>query len=321
MIQSIFVTGANGFVGRALCRRLLADGLRVCGAVRSGKSSRLPKGVEPFEIGRFDERTNWQGAFDGIDAIVHLAARVHVMDDRAVDPHVAYQQVNVAGTEQIARSAVEAGVRRFVFLSTVKVNGEENVRPYRETDPPAPRDSYAISKLQAEQKLKEIAAGSKLEPVILRPPLVYGSGVRANFLALIQWVAKGVPLPFASIRNRRSFIYVENLADVIAVACSYPDAGGKVFFVSDGEDVSTPELIRRIATALKTSVRLLPFPSLLLFGLGRIVGKGAAVDRLLGSLTVDISKAGQELNWKPPFSMTDGLRNTAEWYHGQSKLR
>jgi len=313
-MPSVLVTGANGFVGIVLCRRLRVDGFQVRGAVRSNKSSSLPEGIESREIADIDAQTDWTEILRGVDTIVHLAARVHVMHDTATDPLAEYLKVNVAGTEQLARAAVEARVKRFIFLSTVKVNGEENVRPYREIDPPAPLDAYAISKLQAEQKLKKIATASGMELVILRPPLVYGPGVKANFLALIKMVAKGVPLPLASIRNRRSFIYLENLVDVISACCIHPDAGGKVFMVSDGEDVSTPELIRRIALTLKKKTRLFPFPPILLYILGRMVGKRQSVDRLIGSLAVDITKIESELDWHPPFTMASGLQQTADWY-------
>jgi nucleoside-diphosphate-sugar epimerase len=313
-LKHILVTGANGFIGNTLCRKLLGDGFQVRGAVRANKSSSLPEGIEPREIGDIDAQTDWTGILRGVDTIVHLAARVHVMHDTAADPLAEYLKVNVTGTEQLARAAVEADVKRFIFLSTVKVNGEENVRPYREIDPPAPIDYYAVSKLQAEQQLKKIASSSSMELVILRPPLVYGPGVKANFLALIKIVAKGIPLPLASIRNRRSFIYLENLVDVISACCIHPNAGGKVFMVSDGEDVSTPQMIRRIASTLKKKTRLFPFPPNLLYILGRMAGKRLAVDRLIGSLTVDITKIKNELDWHPPFTMVSGLQKTADWF-------
>jgi nucleoside-diphosphate-sugar epimerase len=313
-LKNVLITGANGFVGRALCRKLQADGVKVCGAIRGNKSSSLPQGVEPREIANIDALTDWRGILGGIDTVVHLAARVHVMQEKTADPIAEYHKVNVAGTRQLACAAVEGEVKRFVFLSTIKVNGEENMRPYRESDSPAPEDAYAISKLQAEEELKKIATASGMELVILRPPLVYGPGVKANFLALIKMVAKGVPLPLASIRNRRSFIFLENLTDVIAACCIHPNAGGKLFIVSDGEDVSTPELIRCIAEALNISARLFPCPALLLFFLGRILGKGAALDRLMGSLMVDISKIRKELDWEPPYTLEQGLKETANWY-------
>lgn len=308
------MTGASGFVGKALCRKLIAEGFQVRGTVRFNKSFNLPEEVELCEAVDIEAQIDWAGMVGGVDAIVHLAARVHMMNDKAADPFAAYWKVNVAGTEKLARAAVAAGVKRFVFLSTVKVNGEENIRPYRESDPPAPRDSYAISKLQAEQQLKEIAAASDMELVILRPPLVYGPGVKANFLELMKTIDKRLPLPLASIHNRRSFIYLENLVDVISACCTQPDAGGKVFMVSDGEDVSTPELIRRIALTLNKKTRLFPFPPILLFILGRMMGKGQSIKRLIGSLAVDITKIKNELDWHPPFTMTCGLQKTADWF-------
>jgi nucleoside-diphosphate-sugar epimerase len=315
-MPSVLVTGANGFIGNTLCRKLLGDGFQVRGTVRANKSSRLPEGIEPRVIADIDKLTDWSEILRGVDMIVHLAARVHVLHDTATDPLAEYLKVNVAATEQLARAAVEASVKRFIFMSTVKVNGEGKVRPYREIDPPAPvpLDFYAISKLQAEQQLKKITTASGMELVILRPPLVYGPGVKAKFLALIKIVAKGVPLPLASLRNRRSFIYLENLVDVIVACCNHPDAGGKVFMVSDGEDVSTPELIRRIARTLKKKIRLFPFPPILLHILGHMMGKGQTVDKLSSSLAVDITKIKNELEWHPPFTMASGLKKTADWF-------
>ena len=313
-MKRILVTGANGFIGKSLCKKLQEKKWYVRGAVRAGKSSKLPADVEVAQINRIDGTTDWSGVLSGIDVVVHLAARVHVLKDSSASPEAEYREVNVRGTERLARWAAESGVKRLIFMSSIKVNGEENVYPYRESDAPAPRDSYAISKLHAEQKLIEIAAASDMELVILRPPLVYGPGVKANFLALLNLVAKKWPLPLASIRNRRSLIFLENLTDAISTCCTHTDAAGKVFMVSDDDDISTPELIRRIAAAFKVPARLFPCPELLLFFLGRIAGKGPAVDRLIGSLTVDVSKIKNELQWRPPFNMRDGLRSTAAWY-------
>jgi nucleoside-diphosphate-sugar epimerase len=199
-------------------------------------------------------------------------------------------------------------------MSSVKVNGEENAVSYKETDQPAPIDSYGISKLMAEKKVQRIAAETGMSSVILRPPLVYGPGVSANFLALMKFVDKGRLIPLGGVRNRRSLIYLENLVHAVMTCIEHPDAGGKTYFVSDDHDVSTPELIRMIGTSLNRKVKLLPMPEILLFIFGRLVGKGASIDRLIGSLTVDISKIKQELGWQPPYTVTHGLQKTIEWY-------
>lgn len=313
-MPSVLVTGANGFLGTALCKKLLDEDFNVRGAVRPGKESYLPKGIEVAHIDSLDGDTDWEKGLKGVDTVVHLAARVHVMNDTASDPFVEYRKVNVLGSERLAHVAAECDVKRFIFVSSIKVNGEENVKPYKETDAPNPRDSYGISKLQAEKRLESIAAESGMELVILRPPLVYGPNVKANFLELIKIVDKGTPLPLSSTSNRRSFIYIENLVDAIIRCMEHPAAAGQIYLVSDDEDVSTSKLIRKIAQALNKSTRLFPFPEFLLFFIGRMMGKGPAVDRLIGSLTVDISKISQELGWKPPFSMAQGLQKTIEWY-------
>jgi len=237
------------------------------------------------------------------------------MHDTATDPSAEYLKVNVTGTKQLARAAVEARVKRFIFLSTVKVNGKENVRPYREIDPPAPLDYYAISKLQAEQLLKKIATASGMELIILRPPLVYGPGVKANFLQLLKIVNKRLPIPLAGVHNRRSFIYLGNLVDAILTCLKRSNSAIDTYLVSDDHDVSTPNLIRMIAAALHKPSHLFHFPQLLLYTLAKLTGRGPAVDRLIGSLTVDISKIKKELDWSPPFTMEHGLQQTADWFN------
>ncbi|OEU62572.1 MAG: hypothetical protein BA867_05005 [Desulfobacterales bacterium S5133MH16] len=313
-MKRVLVTGANGFIGTNLCKKLMGENFRVLGAVRSGKAALLPEGVEATHIESIDGDTDWKNTLEGVNTVVHLAARVHVMKDSASDPFSECRKVNVMGSERLALAAVQYGVKRFIFISSVKVNGEENVRAYKESDAPAPRDSYGISKMQAEKRIKEITADSDMDFVILRPPLVFGPGVKANFLKLIKTVDKGTPLPLASVQNRRSLIYIENLTHAIITCIQHPNAGDQTYFVSDDEDVSTSELIQKIASALNKSARLFPFPQLLLFILGRLIGKGPAVDRLIGSLTVDISKIKQGLGWKPPFTMEQGLRETAKWH-------
>lgn len=258
---------------------------------------------------------NWFDALRGIDVVVHLAARVHVMKDAVHDPLVAFRQVNVTGTVALARAAAGRGVKRFVFLSSIKVNGEQTTEnPFRETDPPHPQDPYAVSKWEAEQALMRISAETGMEVAILRPPLVYGPRVRANFLRLLRWVDQGVPLPLAAVRNRRSMIYLGNLVDAIVTCIEHPAVAGRTYLLSDGEDVSTPDLIRRIAVALGRTPRLWPLPVGGLRALGALTGKGAEIDRLLQSLQVDSGRFHREAGWQPPFTLSQGVGQTVDWY-------
>ena len=302
--MNVLVTGANGFIGRALCERLLAEGCQVRGAVRAkvGRVA-LPAGIEAVSIGSIGSDTEWGEALGDIDTVVHLAARVHVMDDAASDPLAAYKQVNVEGTKCLAIAAANAGVKRFVYISSVKVNGEGAGKPYSEEDDVSPQDYYGISKWEAEQVLNDIAGKRGLEIVILRPPLVYGPEVMANFLRLVKLVKRGIPLPFGRVKNRRSLIYIGNLVNAIITCMSNPNAAGKTYLVSDGEDVPTPDLIRRIAAASGRRALMLPVPVWMMRMAGRIIGRSDELERLFGSLTVDISKIRRELNWKPPFTM------------------
>jgi len=265
-------------------------------------------------VGEIDGTTDWREALHGVHAVVHLAARVHVMRDVAADPLAQYRAVNVDGTLNLARQAAAAGVRRFVFISSIKVNGEERAAAYTEADTPAPEDAYALSKWEAEQGLRQIAAQTGLEVVILRPPLVYGPGVGANFLALMHAVARGIPLPLGAIDNRRSLIFVGNLADAILCCLEHPAAAGKTFLISDGEDVSTPALVRRMAAALGRPARLVALPIPVLRAAAALVGKSALAIRLLDSLTIDGTAIRHTLGWSPPFTLDEGLRETAAWY-------
>ncbi len=306
------VTGATGFVGTALCAKLAASGVEVVPAVRS-KSGLLHEVV----IGNLDASTDWQPALTGCDAVIHLAARVHVMNDAAQNPLAQYRSTNTEATLNLARQAAQAGVKRFVFISTIKVNGEGRDAPYRETDVPAPEDAYAITKWEAEQGLQRIAAETGLEVVILRPPLVYGPGVKANFLRLLRTVARGWPLPLGAIRNRRSLLYLGNFVDAIRVCVEHPAAAGQTFLLDDGEPVSTPELIRALARAMGRPPRLLAVPVGVLELAGALLGKRAAVARLAGSLFVDGSAIRSRLNWMPPYSLPQGLAVTvADWRRG-----
>jgi nucleoside-diphosphate-sugar epimerase len=263
-----------------------------------------------------DSTYDWRPAVEGCNAVVHTAARVHVMRETATDPEAAFHEANVVGTLQLARAASEAGVRRFVFVSSVKVNGEGTPpgEPFRAADAPAPRDAYGRSKLAAEKELLALASQSHMEVVVVRPVLVYGPGVRANFAAMMRWLARGVPLPFAAIRNRRSLVFVENLVDLLATTLAHPKAGNSVFLVSDGDDLSTPELLRRTATALGRRARLFPMPAGMLKTAARLFGRGAEAERLIGSLQVDIAPTRELLGWNPPVRVSDGLATTARWY-------
>jgi UDP-N-acetyl-alpha-D-quinovosamine dehydrogenase len=315
----IFITGATGFIGRALCRHLISDGCTVIGAVRSKKSqSRLVSGVIPFLCGDLQEKTDWSPALQGVDEVVHLAARVHVLKETEEDAAKVFHRLNVDATRELAGAAARSGVKRFVFLSSVKVNGEFSIRPYREEDPVAPRDLYGISKKSAEETLRSLARETALECTIVRPPLVYGQEVGANFLKLMQLVASGLPLPLASIRNRRSFVYVENLVSAIAACIRHPAAANQTFFVNDGQDLSTPQLLRGIAEGLGKPVRLFPFPVRLLEGIARAAGLSETIRRLTESLAVDSAKIQNSLGWHPPFSVQTGLARTARCFSERS---
>lgn len=317
--QKVLVTGASGFVGQALCKEMLRQGWCVRAAVR--QYSQLLNSAETIAIGNIDGGTDWTGALCGVDVVIHLAARVHVMHETAPDPLRLFREVNVAGTERLARCAVAAGVRRLVYVSSIKVNGEQTFeRPFSERDAAHPQDAYAISKHEAETALRQIAGETGMEVVIVRPPLVYGPGVGGNFVRLLGLVQRGVPLPFGSVENARSLIYLGNFVDALIACATHPATANKTFLVKDGEDVSTPELVRRIAFALGVKPRLLPVPPALMRWAGRLVGgKQAALDRLLGSLQVDDSRIRSELGWSPPFSMAQGLEETAAWFRGRHR--
>ena len=291
----VLVTGAGGFVGTALCEQLKANGI----AVLPGK-----RGVE-LSPGM------------AIDAVLHLDARVHVMKETLGDSLSAYRDVNTQGTLNLARQAAVAGVQRFVFVSTVKVNGEGRLGVYSESDVPDPIDSYAISKWEAERGLRDIATNYGMEIVIVRPPLVYGPGVKANFLSMMHWLSRGVPLPLGAIHNKRSLVGLANLVDLLITCLDHPAAANQTFLVSDGEDLSTTELFVRMAAALGKPARLIPVPGWMLTAGASLLGKRDLSQRLCGSLWVDISKAKSLLGWSPPVSVEEGLRATAKHYLAQ----
>lgn len=308
-MKRVLVTGANGFVGQALAAQLRHVGWAITRAMRNPVAQ-----DDVIAVGDIHASTDWTAALSGCSAVIHLAARVHVMRDEASDPQAAFRAVNVDGTLNLARQAAQAGVRRFVFLSSIKVNGEGREESYRQGDAPCPQDPYAVSKWETEQGLHGIAAETGMEVVILRPPLVYGPGVKANFQRLLGAVDKGWPLPLGAIENRRSLLYLGNLVDAIQLCLAHPAAAGQTYLVSDGEDVSSPELVRRLARAMGRPARLLPVPPAWMRLAGRLAGRRADVDRLLGSLVVDSSRIRRELGWSPPFSLDAGLAETAQRY-------
>ena len=314
-MDTVLVTGANGFIGRALCGVLAASGRGVRKTVRMPD----PGLFDAVAVGDIGPDTDWRTALEGVSGVVHLAARSHVLRETATNPLAEFRKINVSGTERLARSAAAGGVRRLVFVSSVKVNGERTgERPYTEDDTPRPEDAYGVSKWEAEQALSRIAAETGLEVVVLRPPLVYGPRVKGNFLRLMNLVARGVPLPLGTVDNRRSFIYTGNLAGAIVKALDVPQAAGRTYLVSDGEDVSTPDLVRGLARALGAKPRLLSLPLAALGLAATLAGKRAEFARLTGSLQVDSSRILRELGWQPRFSLTQGLTETARWYRGGS---
>lgn len=318
--MNLLVTGANGFIGRALCKKMLADGWQVRVAVRGAtQMTALPSRVEGMQVGDIGPDTDWSKALNGVDAVVHLAARVHVMDDSASDSLVAFRWVNVKGTERLAQQALAANVRRFFFMSSVKANGEERAQPYTERDLPMPLDPYGISKWEAEQKLHKVAKETGMELVVLRPPLVYGPGVKANFLRLLKVVDRGIPLPLANVNNRRSLIYLENLLDALVTCITHPKAAGQNFLVSDNMDLSTPELIRLMVEAMGRKARLFSFPPRMLKIIGKITGRSSEIHRLIESLCVDSSKIRTMLGWNPPYTPEEGIRKTVLWYKKYGK--
>lgn len=304
--MKVLVTGANGFVGNALSIRLETDGYSVVRAVRQKRFS------SEIAVNDIAPDTNWQVALQGVDTVVHLAARVHIINDRAENPLAEFRFINVEGTRRVAECAVRACVNRLVFLSSVKVNGEETRHAaFTERDVPDPQDAYAVSKWEAEQVLRQIEAESGMDVVILRPPLIYGPGVKANFLNLAEIIGKGMPLPLGRITNVRSMLGLSNMVSAIIACVENKKAAGKTYLVSDGEDVSSPELVRRIAAALGRKPRLLPVPAAWLRLAGKLIGKNAQIERLIGSLAIDSSAIRNDLGWRPVCSMQDELARLA----------
>ena len=309
-MTNVLVTGAKGFVGRTICEAMAEKNWRFVPVTRLANEAAI-SGEIPRFVGEIGSLTDWSGVLSGVSTVLHLAGRVHVMQESLVDPLSAYREANTCGTLRLGRQAAAAGVRRFVFVSTVKVNGEGRVTPYRESDTPCPTDPYAISKWEAEQGLRQIAEDTGMQLVIVRPPLVYGPGVKANFLSMMRWVNCGIPLPLGAIRNKRSLVGLDNLVDFLMTCITHPAAANQTFLVSDGEDLSTAELLVRMATALGKPSRLLSISPTVLGVGAALLGKRDFSRRLCESLSVDISKARALLGWSPPLGVDEGLRKTA----------
>jgi nucleoside-diphosphate-sugar epimerase len=315
MLSKVLLTGGTGFVGRAVLNHLCQGGRDVVACSRAGNMD-VPDGARFLRVLDLDANTDWKLGLDMVEVVIHCAARVHVMNDQSADPLAEFRQVNVEGTLNLARQAAVAGVKRFIFVSSIKVNGEGTApgTSYKADDAPAPVDPYGISKLEAEQGLRALAAETGMEVVIIRPVLVYGPGVKANFLSMMRWLKMGVPLPFGAIHNKRSLVALDNLVDLIVTCIDHPAAANQTFLVSDGEDLSTSELLRRMGVALGKPARLLPVTSRLLEQGARLLGKQALAQRLCGSLQVDISKTRELLSWTPPVSVDEALGKTAKYF-------
>jgi nucleoside-diphosphate-sugar epimerase len=316
----ILVTGANGFVGNAVVNRCAQEEIPVRASVRRPMTS-WPLAVERVVTGDLNADTDWTAALAGVDVVVHCAARVHVMRESASDPLTEFRRVNVAGTLNLARQAVKAGVRRFIFISSIKVNGEGTSpgKPYKADDVPAPVDAYAISKHEAEEGLRQLAGETQLGVVIIRSVLVYGPGVKGNLLSVLRWIERGIPLPFGSINNQRSMVALDNLVDLIVACLNNPAATNQVFLVSDAEDLSTTDLLRRTAAAMGRPIRLIPVPAPLVHTAFQLLGRADLGQRLCGSLQVDIRKTRETLGWSPCVTLDDALEATARAYLQRAK--
>ncbi len=313
----ILLTGASGFLGGAVLATAQKQGLSIRPVFRRDKLAQRFSGAERagFVVPTLEADSDWKEALSDVSVVIHCAARVHVMNDTVPDPLVAFRAVNVEGTLNLAKQAAASGVKRFVFISSIKVNGEvtEPGHNYTADDMPAPADAYGVSKAEAEAGLRLLSQQTGMEVVIIRPPLVYGPGVKGNFKSIMHWVARGLPLPLGcATENRRSMVALDNLVDLILVCVNHPAAANQTFLVSDGGDLSTAELLRRIARALKQRARLLNVPIGLLVFMASLLGKKAIAQRLLGSLQVDISHTCKTLGWNPQISVDEGLRRAVK---------
>jgi nucleoside-diphosphate-sugar epimerase len=319
-MMRVLVTGATGFVGHTLCELLARTGYVVRAALRNERP--VPASIsETAVVGDIAATTEWRAALRGVDLILHVAARVHVLHEARASADL-YMETNARGTKQLAKAAAEAGVRRFVYLSSVKVNGEETKdHAYSASDEPRPQDAYGTTKWLAEKYVTETAARTKMETVIVRSPLVYGPGVRANFLRLLRWVDKGWPLPLGAIENSRSIVSIWNLCDLLACLLTHSHAPGRIWMVSDGEDVSTPELIQLLGSTMHRRVRLVPVPVALLRLGGGLLGRKSEISRLCDSLLVNIEETRRVLEWSPPITMDESLARTVAWYLSKGRLQ
>lgn len=310
----ILVTGSSGFIGSRIVQRLAADPSWQILAGYRRLPDVAPANVRTLALGDLSENFDWRDALADADVVLHLAARVHVMKDNARDPLGEFRRLNVQATARLAEQAAAAGVRRLVYVSSIKVNGEatSSLRPFRADDEPHPVDLYGLSKWEAEQAIRHVAAAGAMQVVVVRPPLVYGPGVRANFRSMMKWLHRGVPLPFAAIDNRRSLVALDNLCDLLATCARHPAAAGQTFLAGDGVDVSTAELLERLGRALGRPARLVPVPVSILQAAFSLVGKGDVGNRLCASLQVDIGKARELLGWQPPIGLDEGLTRAAQ---------
>lgn len=320
--MNILVTGSTGFIGQALINKLIIQNFNPIASVRK-KNSLFPSSVKQITGGELLPNTSWEEALSDIDIVIHLAARVHIMDDTNTNPLAEFRKVNTKGTLNLARQAADSGVKRFIFLSSIKVNGETTTpnTPFTSTDTFVPSDPYGLSKYEAEQELKKMAKNTGMEVVVIRPPLVYGPNVKANFLSMMRWLHKSIPLPLGAIHNKRSLVALDNLIDLITLCIKHPAAENQTFLVSDDEDLSTTDLLKRMTKALGKPSRLIPVPSGIITLGAALLGKKDVAQRLCSSLQVDISHTKKTLNWKPPMSVDEALQKTANAYLKQLKQK
>ncbi len=314
--RKVVVTGAAGFVGGTLMLALAQKRINAVGTVRRSTSTG-PNRQDLECVGELNATTNWSSVLCGVRVVIHAAARAHIMKDELADPLAEYRLVNVEGTLNLARQAAAAGIKRFIYISSIKVNGESTPlgKPFLSSDIPEPEDPYGVSKREAEQGLMQLAADTGMEVVIIRPPLVYGPGVKGNFATMIKLIDKGLPLPLGAVHNKRSLVGVDNLVDLIIRCIDHPAAANQVFLAGDGEDLSTTELLRGVANAMGKPARLIPVPVGLLQLSATLLGKEAVAQRLLGSLRVDITKTCELLDWRPPYTVEEGLQRCFETTH------
>ena len=310
--MKLLMTGASGFIGSVLSDRVLANGHEIVATFRNDANNKAQ--IKSLKIPSIDGEAVWGNALQRIEVVVHLAARAHVLTESILNPLDDFRKVNTQGTLHLANCAAKAGVKRFVFLSSIGVNGNESITPFNELSVPNPVEPYALSKLEAEEGLRKIADDTGMELVIVRSPLVYGSNCPGNFLALLGLIYRGIPLPFGAINNQRSFIGVQNLADFLVQCVESPDAANKTFLIADDIDISTPDLIRILAKGMNRPTYLFPMPYQLLHSMTALVGKASALDKLCGTLQVDSNFARKTLGWTQAFSLYQGLNDVAVWY-------